>query len=332
MHEKVSVIIPVYNQELYLTDCISSIINQTYKNLEIIIVDDGSTDSSSDIIKKFCAEDNRIVFVEKKNTGVSDTRNIGVSKSSGDYLMFVDSDDWIELDTIEKLLLKIKLENVDVIRYNDIVYDKYENKKLDDFYELSDKKLIDNDMEKIYKYIFSANKNIACYSPTLFMKKNVVPMFDVKLKYMEDMVFYIDLISNINSIYFYNEHLYNYRYNGKSVTKNYNKQLDNIFNQIDSIKVIKNKLGEKYHNILNQLAFTLSIGKMDLYLYGSKESNFVKKRKILNVIKNENYESISFKFNPNNLSIDKKIEYYLLKKNKIYMFIFLEKIKKLIKK
>ena len=105
--KKVSVIIPVYNSSLYLEECINSIVNQTYKNLEIIIVNDKSTDDSLKIISKF--KDKRIKVINlKKNHGVAVARNKGVMASTGDYICYIDSDDYWSLDKIEKQIKFIK--------------------------------------------------------------------------------------------------------------------------------------------------------------------------------------------------------------------------------
>lgn len=103
MKELVSVIVPVYNVEKYLSECIDSIRQQTYKNIEILIIDDGSTDGSANICDKFAQVDNRIKVIHKKNGGLSDARNVGICAASGEYLSFIDSDDYIESDMIECL-------------------------------------------------------------------------------------------------------------------------------------------------------------------------------------------------------------------------------------
>ena len=95
--EKISVIIPVYNVEKYLKRCLDSVINQTYKNLEIILVDDGSTDNSGKICDEYAKNDKRIIVIHKENGGVSVARNIGLDICTGDYVNFIDSDDWIDL-------------------------------------------------------------------------------------------------------------------------------------------------------------------------------------------------------------------------------------------
>ena len=113
--DKISVIIPVYNVEKYLRRCLDSIINQTYKNLEIICIDDGSPDNSINVLIEYSNRDNRILIKRQKNMGLSEARNTGIKISTGKYLIFVDSDDWLPLDAIELLCKKIEKENSDVV-------------------------------------------------------------------------------------------------------------------------------------------------------------------------------------------------------------------------
>ena len=101
MDELISVILPVYNVQQYLEKCIESVVNQTYKNLEIILIDDGSTDMSGKICDEFAEKDGRIKVIHSKNGGVSAARNIGLDIATGEYIGFVDSDDWIESQMYE---------------------------------------------------------------------------------------------------------------------------------------------------------------------------------------------------------------------------------------
>ncbi len=103
-HGKVSIIVPIYNVELYLEECVRSLMNQTYRNLEILLIDDGSTDESGNIADRFAATDDRIQVFHKENGGLSSARNVGLQHASGDYFAFVDSDDYTAGDYIEKLL------------------------------------------------------------------------------------------------------------------------------------------------------------------------------------------------------------------------------------
>lgn len=115
MNYKVSVIVPVYNVEKYLRRCVDSIISQTYKNLEIILIDDGSTDNSGKICDEYSKSDNRIIVIHQSNQGPSGARNTGLSMATGDFTIFVDSDDWIENNLIKKMLSKLVAYDLDII-------------------------------------------------------------------------------------------------------------------------------------------------------------------------------------------------------------------------
>lgn len=109
MTEKVSVIVPVFNVEKYLRQCLDSILQQTYQNLEIIIINDGSTDGSDAICREYAGKDSRISYFAKENTGISDTRNVGIRQATGEYVTFVDSDDWVEHTYVEELHDSLRL-------------------------------------------------------------------------------------------------------------------------------------------------------------------------------------------------------------------------------
>lgn len=114
MH-KISIIVPVYNVEQYLEKCINSVLNQTYSNIEVILVDDGSTDSSGNICDKYSLIDRRVSVIHKCNGGLSSARNAGLSSSTGDFIGFVDSDDWISNDMYEYLYSLLIKSNADVV-------------------------------------------------------------------------------------------------------------------------------------------------------------------------------------------------------------------------
>lgn len=118
MSELISIIIPIYNVEKYLRRCIDSVISQTYQNIEIILVDDGSPDKSGEICDEYKVLDKRVKVIHKKNAGLSDARNAGIDIAKGKFLTFVDSDDWIECKYIEKLYQLIKIENCDISMCN----------------------------------------------------------------------------------------------------------------------------------------------------------------------------------------------------------------------
>ena len=114
MSDKISIIVPIYNVKKYIQQCVESLINQTYKNLEIILIDDGSTDGCGELCDEFGKKDQRIHVIHKQNGGLSDARNKGIDVASGDYIGFVDSDDWISHNMYEKMLSSLKSVNADI--------------------------------------------------------------------------------------------------------------------------------------------------------------------------------------------------------------------------
>ena len=171
--KKISIIVPVYNVEDYIERCLYSLVNQTYKNIEIIVINDGSTDKSLEIAKKFCEKDSRIKIYTKKNGGLSAARNFGLKKITGDYVMFVDSDDWLELKALKQL--SKYMNDYDILCFNYII----EN---------------NNNVEvvnpKRFDFIPSVNNYIlgqpsACtkmYKSSLFLDNNI--KFDFKFCYV----------------------------------------------------------------------------------------------------------------------------------------------------
>ena len=120
--KKLSVIVPVYNVERYIRKCLDSLVNQTYKNLEIILVDDGSPDNSGAICDEYASRDSRVRVVHKENGGLCNARNTGLEMASGDFLCFVDDDDWLELNAYEELLAKFDEHDVDAVFFGFTYY------------------------------------------------------------------------------------------------------------------------------------------------------------------------------------------------------------------
>ena len=167
MNDKISVIVPVYNVENYLSKCVESILAQTYKNIEIILVDDGSTDNSGKICDIFSQQDDRIKVIHKKNGGVSDARNMALDVATGNYLSFVDGDDFIAEDMLEVLYLNMLQNEAQVavchiIHSEDLNY-KFENK--------SNKVTIYDRCEAI-KAIYT-DTNFWCYPCNKMYKKSL---------------------------------------------------------------------------------------------------------------------------------------------------------------
>lgn len=147
---KISVIIPVYNSEKYLKKCIDSVINQTYNNLEILLIDDGSTDSSSKICDDYSISDKRIKVIHKKNSGTSSARNTGLDNSTGDFIEFIDSDDYVKNDIFEYLLKNMIKYQTDISYFSPHIYVNEEHKPINDAWVEKEEKIT----------IFPDNQNI----------------------------------------------------------------------------------------------------------------------------------------------------------------------------
>mgnify|MGYP003300405427 CR=1 FL=1 len=215
--ELISVIVPIYNVELYLSKCLDSVINQTYKNLEIILIDDGSVDNCPIICDKYAKKDKRIKVIHKDNKGVSSARNYGLEIATGNYVIFIDSDDYIEPTMLEILYINMKKTNSDISICN---YNNVENNisKKGSLIEINNSKL---SKEEFYNYLFYNTYYCGYLWNKLFKKKVIDKIrFDEEIHILEDLVFIAMVADNCNNFYYdYNNHLYNYRIRNNSALR-----------------------------------------------------------------------------------------------------------------
>lgn len=245
----VTVGVPVYNSEKFIERCINSILNQTYQNIEIIIVDDGSTDNSwktINNIKEKYKGNKTIKIYTKENEGISKTRNFIISKSTCDYIFFMDSDDWIENDTVEKMVDIQCKHNCDIVKINYFVnYDESKSIKMKQWNK-SDKliKLNENRKEIIEDVMFG---NIVSYSWTMMIKKEkILPNLLFEDCHQEDKIFLIKILSNIDSIFFSSESLYHYYINPNGLMHKH--EFEYYLNQDIVLNNIIDKIIEELYN------------------------------------------------------------------------------------
>ncbi len=195
----ISVIVPVFNCEAEIRKCINSILNQTYKHLQIIIVDDASTDSSLQVCKSF--KDDRIILISKEhNSGVSDSRNIGIEASSGSYITFVDADDYLEETAIEEICSKIELyKNPDIVVFG-IISEYYSNGKLARIVRSGYRDRFITREEFVDEF-FTLGLGNPVWNKVF--RRNVIESarFNTSLKVAEDLEFCLDAYSNIQNLY-----------------------------------------------------------------------------------------------------------------------------------
>jgi len=231
MSELISIIVPVYNVENYLDECINSLIMQTYSNIEIILVDDGSTDSCPQKCDVWSHKDNRIKVIHKPNGGLSDARNTGIDIARGEYLMFVDSDDFVEPTIVSVLYDCINRTNSEVACGG--VYSYSNGTKKDIFNRrLKTETAVFTGMNRL-KALLNTAKDCAVWGK-LYRKAVIGKHRFIKGRYNEDVIFLFGLYPNCKSIVYTSQSLYNYRVTYGSITNTVgNRTMDCLKNALE---------------------------------------------------------------------------------------------------
>ena len=247
---KLSVIVPIYNVEKYLSKCLDSLINQTMNEIEIICVNDGSTDNSENVAKEYVQKDNRIRYIYQENQGLSSARNTGIKASKAPYLMFCDSDDWYDETMCEKMYDTITKNDVDFaccgIQMSYDIKNPTSEKEDKDYYRMKYEGVVSVTTDMLEKLdVSSCNK---------IMKKEILDKYNIRypnrLNY-EDYCLFFQLLSVSNKIYCLPEYLYYYRRHENSIMvstfKGNSKAIDhlNIMTVVYNF-LIKNHLFEKW--------------------------------------------------------------------------------------
>ena len=228
---KISVVIPIYNVEVYLEQCLSSVVGQTYSNLEIICVDDGSTDRSGEILDRFAAEDDRIVVIHQPNGGVSAARNTALDRCTGDFIGFVDGDDWLEPDMYETLIGNIIADDIDISAcgyFEDVGGQARPVRNLLPVPECP------TDMREFLKYIYIRDKyrGVASYLWTrLFRRRFVVEeglRFQPEISISEDQIFTAQCYVRARRSVYTAKTLYHYVQHAESAMHNILRRLDGL--------------------------------------------------------------------------------------------------------
>lgn len=265
---KISIIVAAYNIENYIEKCINSLINQTFKDIEIVVVNDGSTDTTASKIIDLARKDSRIKVVNKKNEGLIEARRTGLENSTGDYLIFIDGDDWLDLECCEKVYKKIEEHNCDVVNYT--YYMAYENGE-NIRYEITSKSLTETEF---LKELFLINITPCIWSKVIrrkFLEDNNIT-FPSKVTYGEDLAMAINIACNKPSVITINEPLYYYfQRNGSITNSKLTRQALDIIKVLDygkecmQDKGIYNLFVEEYEYLAyRNLFYSFVIGRNDI--------------------------------------------------------------------
>ena len=255
----ISVVVPVYNTSIYLKECLESLIGQTYKDLEIICINDGSTDNSLEILKEFQKKDNRIKIITQENQGLSTARNKGISEAKGEYISFIDSDDWIDLNFYEKLINALEEQNADIAAGNIIRTRKTYSKPRVKY----EKQIVAETFEEKIKL---CNIPKCCYVWNKIYKSSIVKNFPFKTgAYFEDVLWTPLILKNSNKMICIPDINYYYRANASSIVKKKQtpkKQQDAYFAKKFLINFLKEnniELSKKQKTIVKSLKYFKNI-------------------------------------------------------------------------
>lgn len=281
--KSVSIVIPVYNAEKYLNDCVDSILRQTFDDLDIILIDDGSSDKSPKICDAYAEKDKRIQVIHKKNAGVSEARNTGIKEAKGNYICFVDSDDFLEADAIETMVKMKEKNNVDMVvcSNKEICNNNVTNNNFspDEIGVFCIDEFVVNALKNNNHYLLNNPWNKIFDLDTI--KKNNLT-FNSQFNLGEDFMFNLDYLMKVKKVLVIEEPLYNYRILESGLARkkrNINYYWDNNKVLIDYlINFLKKKEiyeeNKKYvnHYIINNLKYLFTvISNLDDYSEEDKE-------------------------------------------------------------
>lgn len=316
----VSIIVPVYNVEKYLKKCLDSIINQTYKNIEILLVDDGSTDNSGIICDEYAKKDPRITVIHKENAGLSEARNTGLDYARGKYISFIDSDDYIEEGMIFYLYHDCKDNNCQIANSNKIW--ELENGKKIYLCEIENSEIVDTE---------TALKNLLLNDPSVANKLFERCLFDdirfIKDKLYEDILTTPLLIEKSERIFLDKRHFYHYiQHENSIVHKSFSKKkMDYMYNAKELFQHIKihypniSEVAEAYYILV-----LITIISEAYYKRNEMNSEYKEIYEELKLFKNK-YRNNKF------IPISKKVMIFLCLKKQIPLVNFVKKIKNKLK-
>lgn len=275
----VSVVVPVYNAGVYLTRCLDSLVNQTFKNIQVILIDDGSTDQSGQICDKYVSSNSNFEVIHKQNGGLSSARNVGIKYCKGKYITFLDSDDWFSRNYVEVCALELEKNNVELLLTPYIR--EYYKKSIPNLL-FNDKKILFNSFDvetKILTKLFGPGKD-DLKSPArvddistawgkfyLAAKCKKIEFVDTKIIGTEDVWFNINYVYGIKSAEYFGNAFYHYnKENNNSLVRTYNAKLFDrwcvLYNRMHSF-IQENNLGNNYYKHLDNRIICNLIGLSD---------------------------------------------------------------------
>ena len=305
MYPLISIVVPIYNVENFLDRCVQSIVSQTYRNLEILLIDDGSPDNSSEIAECWMKKDSRIKVYHKKNGGLSDARNYGLDRANGEYIAFVDSDDYIEPEMYETLMAAIRESNVELAccgRFYTRGDSNSPSRSLPVRKVLSRKDAI---KELLNNGCIEEAAWDKLYSRELWSDLRF-PINEIN----EDIVVTPQIIAKCSGIVHVGKPFYHYCYNGSSITKSgYNSKKDVMFRHMEELSVYVNKNFPEEAKYVDVLKAKYAMTTLFAIVLAQEEKKFPKSYKKYQKILRESYGTM---LKCENFSNKQKLEALLL--------------------
>ncbi|WP_016896792.1 glycosyltransferase [Aerococcus viridans] len=283
----VSIIVPVYNAAPYLSKCITSILNQSYQNLECILVNDGSTDNSLDICLEWTKKDTKVQVIDQKNGGVSVARNQGIQASRGDFILFVDSDDTVDSNTISYLIEEQESENVDVIIFGLVRHFRdghitkssgiHTKRKLSfedfiaNFWDNYEGELTNSPTNKLYK--------------ASIIKENHIE-FPLGMKMGEDLLFNLAYLEQVEEIFVTDQHFYHYQLHDGQATFNIDmrvaddmliflKEITKLKKQVAASDNYKVNWSNHFYQVFKHLQTAINMGYRSKQLSNNDQKKYL---------------------------------------------------------
>ncbi|MDU1509623.1 MAG: glycosyltransferase [Clostridium butyricum] len=317
----ISIVLPVYNVEKYLDECLESIYNQSFKNFELIIVNDGSTDKSEEIINKYIdKKGDNIKYIKQENLGVSEARNNAISYITGKYTLFLDPDDYIESDMLKQLYNEAekKCSDITICGYN-MFYELNINNKVKVNYQTSDE-LIHSNKEIMNRVL---NNEIICFLwNKLFLSENLnkYKIYFEKDRYSQDWFPVFKLMYYAKNIVIINKPLYNYRIRGNS--NSHKKSIKKVYDHNIAIKSISNFIKKENINIDYKLLYKFIITHQFMNLKMCIESKTFSTN-VYDICKIDTVKFNKVLFN-NKISINEKIKFTAYKLRLLHIYYILK--------
>lgn len=318
---KISIVVPVYNvPEQYLKKCLNSLIEQTYKNIEIIVVDDGSTDLSSTVCDEYSEKDSRLNVIHKKNGGLSAARNTGVENAHGAWVMFVDGDDWIAPQMCEHMINVAEKESVDLVMCG--MVKEYSRNSYPYKYNLEEKVYEGKECKYLQELLLHYNSNIAVaycklISRSLLIENSIMHNSELR-QGAEGLEFNIRLFEVVKSAYFINKCYYHYVYNDNSISASHNENNHRFV--INCFRKIKKQINESpnrenlLHWFNNRVLYIILTTAISGYFSPSNKENYKeKKRKYIEYLEQDIVKEALYSKDYQELSKTRRLTLTLIK-------------------